>query len=376
MTATKPEVLWEPDVDQLDALPPGTVIQLDHMNDDFPDKRPRAAKVTRHQWDFRDGRATSPMIIRACTFKGIEILERGEWVTEPGIHLDMDEDRYHGDPVEAGSLSVSRLKTLIQPGGPARFAWDRTHPRGDRPEFDFGHAAHALVLGAGAPLHRLSYDDMRSKAAKEEASTARAKGAVPLKPKEYDQVVEMAAAIESTPGAQAALAGEPEVSAFRQDDESGLWLRARFDVLGDHHLGDYKTAVSADPDTFARKAYEFGYDMQAAHYLATAVALGAVPADAPFRFVVQEKTAPYLVSVIELDQSYLEIGTERVRRAIDLYAACVAAGDWPGYPADVVTVGPPRWATSPLTSDGATALDPDLEQQMLALMTDQKETPR
>ena len=54
-----------------------------------------------------------------------------------------------------------------------------------------------------------------------------------------------------------------------------------------------------------------------------------------------------VVSVIELDDSYLEIGTERVRRAIDLYARCAESGQWPGYSAETVTVQPPRWALSP-----------------------------
>jgi hypothetical protein len=59
---------------------------------------------------------------------------------------------------------------------------------------------------------------------------------------------------------------------------------------------------------------------------------------------VQEKTPPYLVSVIELGEMALTIGRHEYRKAIDIFARCVETDTWPGYGDDVVTVGAPVWA--------------------------------
>jgi len=67
---------------------------------------------------------------------------------------------------------------------------------------------------------------------------------------------------------------------------------------------------------------------------------------ASFVFIVQEKAAPYLVSVIELDAVALRAGAEANRRALDIYARCTAADRWPGYCEGVALIDLPPWATS------------------------------
>ena len=61
-------------------------------------------------------------------------------------------------------------------------------------------------------------------------------------------------------------------------------------------------------------------------------------------FIVQEKSPPYLVNVLELDGPALLVGQQRNRRAIDVYRECRESGVWPGYGDDVAVVGLPRWA--------------------------------
>ena len=65
--------------------------------------------------------------------------------------------------------------------------------------------------------------------------------------------------------------------------------------------------------------------------------------DIGFRFIVVEKSAPYLVSVIELDAEFAAIGRVRMKRAIDIFKACSEKNEWGGYEEITHLVGPPRW---------------------------------
>ena len=300
-------------------------------------------------------------------------------ITEPGIHTGMDEAVYHLDPVEAGSLSSTWARTIMQPAGPAKFRHQMDSPREYRKVFEFGHAAHALVLGIGAPIARIpekllaTNGAVSTKEAKQFVTEAREAGHTPLKAAEHDQVLAMAEAILENPDAVEALRGRDgdarhEVSAFRQDPETGMWLRGRFDSIHADGITDYKTIVDADPALFARRtAAELGYHMQAAWYLDMAAALGELDTDAPFTFVLQEKKAPYLTSVVDMSALFLHLGRERNRRAIDLYARCKATDTWPGYTGRAVAE-PPKW----LTDQEDEGLSADIEAELTDLINNTK----
>lgn len=107
---------------------------------------------------------------------------------------------------------------------------------------------------------------------------------------------------------------------------------------------DFKTTQSADPHSFARSAWTYGYHIQAAHYIQLAVQLDLVAPDVDYWLIVQEKTPPYLPAVRRLDTELLAEGARQVRRAIDLWDACQALDEWPGFPNLPETVSAPRWA--------------------------------
>lgn len=294
-------------------------------------------------------------------------------ITEPCAIDDLDEAAYHADPVEGGSLSHSMAKKIVQPGGPAKLRAYLDGSREHKKEFDFGTAAHSLVLGTGAPMvaipdeYLASNGAISTKAAKDFVAEARANGQVPLKSVDVDHIKAMALQIIANSQAMAILEADGarhEVSAFRVDDATGLWLRNRFDTLALEVVGDYKTAASADPAVFLRKAYDLGYHMQAGWYLDMALALELCDPDARFRFIVQEKDAPYLVSVIEMSADYLAIGRADNCRAIELYAECIDTDRWPGYGDQVHVIDPPAWLVARLES----TLDPITEAELLALL--------
>jgi hypothetical protein len=287
--------------------------------------------------------------------------------TGPGFALDHPEDLYHGGIVlDRGapvmSLSTSRAKWLLPPSTPAHFESAQVvYKRA----FDLGHAAHRLVLGRGAPIQEIPADDWRTKAAKELLEEARAAGKTPLKTADYKRVHHMADALIDHRAAFELLTGAgglPEVSMWCQDPLVGVWLRGRADlVLPDQAtIVDYKTtSISANPATVGRIVWKFHYELQAAWY--TEVARMAGLDVEHFYFVFQETTAPYLVTVIELEPAAMAVGRREMTDVIRLYAECVETQEWPGYPDAIHTVTLPSWAGDGFTPD-TTALEQFIEE--------------
>lgn len=266
----------------------------------------------------------------------------------PGVYSDLSMSAYHGDHA---SLSSSGARRLLPPSCPALFRYEQDHPQPPKKTLDLGNAAHRLVLGDGPNLVRIDADEWRSAAVKAEVADVRAEGGIPLKPTEYDAVHAMADAIRRHPVASALFNpehGRPEQSVFWQD-WSGVMRRARFDWLPDPREGrliipDYKTCRSAEPSALARAVDEYGYHCQADWYRAGARAAGLGDEHTAFVFVCQEKTAPYLVTVVELDAMSLRIGAAKNRRAIETFARCTESGYWPGYSDGIEYLSLPPYA--------------------------------
>lgn len=265
-----------------------------------------------------------------------------EQITAPGIYPDLPNDVYHA---QRDSLSSTGARRILETC-PAKFRYGKSE---HKPEFDLGTAAHKLILGDGPELLEVAAKDWRTKKAQEEQQQARAEGKVPLLSKDYAAVHAMADAIRKDPLATAALAepGRVELSAFWRD-ETGVLLRCRPDLLTDRWVVDYKSTTDASKNGFAKSIYNFGYYIQASWYLAGLTALGLADEDTPFLFVAQEKAAPYLVTVHQLDDDAMRLGREKARRAIDLFAACLAADSWPGYASDVLLTSLPAYALKEL----------------------------
>lgn len=272
-------------------------------------------------------------------------------ITAPGLVFDMPAADYHADPVPLGSLSATRAKTLLEDAGPARFRHNAKTGGEYKPAFDFGNAAHALALGKDADrLVIVDTDSYRTAAARQLRDDAYAQGKTPILPKELQVAEDMATELEKHPVAMESLTGQAEVSMFHQLD-CGLWLRGRIDVMAasddpkamaDAFTTDYKTTTDASSSAFIKQAWNLRYFMQAAWYRRLRYWLTGDLL--PYRIVAQEKTAPYLVSVWEIDPEYLGMGEEQMDEAIRIYRECLEADDWPGYPTELQQLTPPDWA--------------------------------
>jgi PDDEXK-like domain of unknown function (DUF3799) len=263
-------------------------------------------------------------------------------VSDTQVIPALPEENYHAHP----ALSQSGAKLLLPPSCPAIYRWHQDNPPGPDERFDIGQGAHSLLLGVGADLVEIPADDWRRKATQEQADTIRAAGAVPLLSRTYQLVHTMADTVRSHRLANALLtAGQPELSLFWSDPQTGAPLRGRLDYwrpdLG--VIVDYKTtAGGVHPALWGKAMADYGYCIQAAAYIDGVRATG-LHHDPAFLWVVQSKQPPHLVTVIEPDAEALAVGAQLWRQAVDIYAACTDSGQWPAYPDEISYASLPAW---------------------------------
>lgn len=241
----------------------------------------------------------------------------------PGIYSGVSNRAYHADPA-LGSTSLKTLATRT----PAHYQHEKANPK-TSDAFDLGTVVHSIILeGDDSVMRVCPFPAWTTKAAKDARDEARADGKIPLLTKDWLQVLNMRDAVMAHPLARAAFTGhKAEESVFWE--EGDLMLKCRPDAWKPGLLVDLKTTVNADPREFGKTAYNFGYHQSAAHYQDGVEALTGERL--PFLFVLVEKTAPYLVSVVELDPEALAAGHAMNSRAKAIYRTCTQTGVWYGY---------------------------------------------
>jgi hypothetical protein len=254
---------------------------------------------------------------------------------KPGIYPGIKNADYHRDP----ALGSTSLKTLAFKT-PAHYQHEKAHPKFSD-AFTLGTAAHSLILeGDESNIVVVDAANWMTKAAKDAKAEALGSGKQPLLPNEMRTIEAMRDAVMAHPVAREAFTGHrAEQSVFWEED--GLMLKCRPDAWKPGVITDLKTTIDANPNEFGKTAFSYGYFMSAAHYIDGIKAAGE---DVKFVFVNVEKSAPHLVSVVELDDESLEYGRLMLERAKRIYRECEASGVWPGYPA-MEQVGLPMYAS-------------------------------
>ncbi|UYL88352.1 RecE-like exonuclease [Arthrobacter phage EvePickles] len=255
---------------------------------------------------------------------------------QPGIYADITNADYHADEA-LGSTSLKTLATRT----PAHWKWEREHPV-HKDVYDIGTVTHSLILEHDETgVEVIDVADKRGKAWTEPADAAKAAGKIPLKTSEWEQVKAMRDSVMNHPVAKIAFTNHrAEESVFWKEDD-GLILKCRPDSWLPGLLVDLKTTTNANPRDFHKAAFDFGYAQSAAHYIDGVKA--ATGEDLPFLFVLVEKSAPYLPSVVELDAEVIEMGRRLNTIGKNIYRECLANDEWPGYPT-APPVHFPAWA--------------------------------
>lgn len=272
-----------------------------------------------------------------------------------GIYSNIADDVYHADLT---SLSSSGARALLA-GTPEEFDFARRTPADPNKNYDFGHAAHKMVLGIGSRLAlldpkvcghtkdgKIAANPASTSEWKAAAAAARKRGQLPIAKWDMEKAQTMAGRVFQHPIASRLLSrGAAEHSIYWHDDATGVRRRIRPDFLPETNRRplciDYKTAKSANPEQFQRAVVDYGYHCQQAFYEDGLAELGLV--DVGFLFVVQAKDAPYTVSVCQIDPEVVELGRRQNRMALEIFARCQESGEWPGYDG-IHTVGMAGWA--------------------------------
>jgi len=170
---------------------------------------------------------------------------------------------------------------------------------------------------------------------------------------QFDSIPAILASVNRHPRFSAMLeGGQREVSFFKRDEETGLLLKCRCDLLaydegGKTFIGDPKFTFrgGASREEFQRAVETLGYDVQSASYL-------HITGASHFIFMVCERESPFESCEYELlgvnektSEDYRTGGMRKYRALLNRYAECVKSGVWAGYP-DRATIEPSKYYKS------------------------------
>jgi hypothetical protein len=260
----------------------------------------------------------------------------------------MDEDWYHMDPVQGGSLSVSGAKLLLK--APAKFEYARRNGSKHTKAMDLGTRVHALVLGKGEEqIELLDFPNYTTNKAREARDAAIAAGKIPTKPQEMEEARAIADAVLKHPTTGGLFTeGDAEVSMFWRDEEFKVMLRGRADYMTYFDdmptIVDFKTSADASAEEFARSVYKYGYHRQDPHYReGWAAILKCDWQDIDFVFAVAETDPPYCVATYRVDPADTDRGREQNRIARERFRDCTESGTWPGYSEEIENLQLPAY---------------------------------
>lgn len=277
----------------------------------------------------------------------------GKPIDKPGRYSGLPIEAYHGACTVGPGISSSGLRT-IEAKSPAHY-WATSYLNPDRepeetkPHFDFGKAAHTLMLGEGGFRDKFSirpdqWDSWRTKASQEWRDEQQQAGRSVLVPEDIRAIRGIAQNLERSPLIRSGiLQGAVEHSLIWQDKGTGVWLKSRPDVVpaADGVLVDLKTTTDASPDAVAQTIKSFNYAMQGAlAAMAMREVMNVEMTD--FVLVFVEKAAPYAINTVAVDPNWIFWAGKQARRAINRFAECLKANEWPGYEQEQ-TVYMPSW---------------------------------
>lgn len=294
----------------------------------------------------------------------------GGKISAPGIYDAVPMAAYHGDLCDGPSVSSSGLR-LIEAKTPAHYyATSYLNPnrveQDDKEAFDFGRAAHSLLLGETGFFKQFAvrpeaFKDYRTKAAQEWRDSTRAEGLTPLTSDDLAAIKAIAANLDAHPLARDLLRGHIEQSLVFKDGPTGVWLKSRPDVLpiADGVVADLKTTTDASPEAVQRTIMSFAYPMQGALVGMALKELLDVSMTA-FALVFVEKSSPWAVNVVEIDLDWIGYAHRQLRRSINTFAECVSKNEWPGYSGEPV-IFMPEWLRRKLDTEIESGLLPEAD---------------
>jgi hypothetical protein len=252
---------------------------------------------------------------------------------------------YHSAKITDGySVSSSGLRLLWRKSPRHFHAKWAYNPHADDADdesaaFIVGRAAHHLFLGEDdfalqfierpEKITGLAWHGNRLEC-KAFLDQQKAAGRTVLTPNDVKVIRGMARSLADEPDAVDLLRGAVEQTLIAKDPETGIWLKARPDVIptSDGTFADLKTTESVVDYDLKTTLRKYGYHMQGA-LIWEACELLKLPFDG-FALVFIEKKSPYCTRVIELTDDDLARGRLQNRAMIRRLAKCIESKSWPG----------------------------------------------
>lgn len=284
-----------------------------------------------------------------------------------GIHFDLSFEQYQA----ADGISQSTLKEFGAAASPLHFSV--REPKAQTPDMAFGTVCHAAVLTPDkfAESFHLKPENYPTKASAEDVGGINGlKVDTVYKPwngnatackawllthadrpvmtrDDLERIGKIRESLTTSPKLEefrgALKHGRTEVSFFKRDEETGLMLKCRTDLMatdagGITWLMDLKKTQSgwATPKIFGEEIERRGYGIQAASYL-------SITGASKFLFIVFDDDKPFDAAMIAPTSAELNRGQDEWRRLLRAYAVCVKENKWPGYPAGIQPSQPPKW---------------------------------
>jgi PDDEXK-like uncharacterized protein DUF3799 len=268
---------------------------------------------------------------------------------------------YHQRP----ELSSSIAKTIIAKS--ELHAWNQ-HPayggNGIVPtkEMDRGSAVGRFLLGKGADLACLPFDDWKTKAAQETRDKTRAAGVIPLTHVQYTEyetaareikkrLCDMGHFISEVTGVS-----EPVILWDENSPYGPVGCRCMMDHLSIQRATIYELKCPADahPDHVERSSESMGYRIGAAAYIRALAALRPdLVGSITFQFLFCEPTPPYAIYAPQPSAEFIESGDRDWTSAVARWARAKRDNYWPGYES-AGSITRPKWA---MRKEGCTAND-------------------
>ena len=288
----------------------------------------------------------------------------GKPISEPGIWKNVPMKIYHGPSLCIGpSISSSGLRTIFSDSPLAYWIRSPYNPmaliEADSRAFIVGRAAHHLCLGeADFKAHFIvrpeEYPDEKTGQMKKwtraaafcrrwEKEAEEDMGLAILTPAELEMIkglagiqpwqagLEDSGLMNSAVVRAGALHGLVEHTIVAQDKETGVWIKARPDVIGvdSRDANDFKTTQEVDAHSLQRTLDAYRYDAQG-EIVSRCLEQAAGYRLENFALIFACKGEPHEVAVRELMSFDMEAARLDMDAAIRTFAVCMERGKWPG----------------------------------------------
>lgn len=264
---------------------------------------------------------------------------------------ELDIEVYHGD-----KESVSRTKLMLYDQCPRKF--QAMYLTGEMTKevtkpMILGSAFHTYILEPD--LFKLRYGilpegaDRRTKYTRELVDNFTSNGQAILDHDTYQTILKMEASLKSHPEAAALVyEGSPvyERSYIYPDEDSGIIVKARPDIIRHNCFVDLKTCRSADEFNFSQSVVKNGNHLQGAMFQD---ARYKIDGDAecltfPVINIAIETSEPYCIGIYFIAQAAIDVGRVRYKAVLKRMAASFVSGVFPSYETKEICL--PAWYSS------------------------------